>query len=227
MKKSPTRSVRDEWLARLPEEKDTLFRSAESRFEACYQMLSVTLDEALSLREEGQLLRARAEARMCDELFQNLKTRLLDSLEALESHARHYGTQPAAAPLEAAFFRLEASRRASAWSNLLHHVLFAGRSRWFHKLQTMREILAELGSEFQAAATELSEGTAIEPARLWDSLEALHDDLNTCLREMVIMLKCFLHALPVEELRPFRGAFEPPAGSELGVRHSPLRRADG
>lgn len=227
LKRSPNRSVRDEWLARLPDEKDVLFRTAQARFEACYRMLSVALDETLSLREQGQLPRARAEAAMCDELFQNLVAGLLESLGALEAHARHFGTQPAVEPLEVGFFRGEPARRLSAWNTLLHHVLFAGRSRWFHKLQSLREILADVGGEFHETATELNQGTAIEPARLWDSLEALHDDLNTCLREIVIMLKCFLRALPTEQVRPFRSAFEPAPHSKRAAGLSLAPRTAG
>jgi hypothetical protein len=228
---SPHRSVRDEWLARLPEETDALFRASEAHFEACYGMLSVTLDEALSLGQQGELSRARAEVAICSALYENLAARLLKALEALESHTRHYGTQPAVAPLEPGYFRGWASRRSSTWNSLLHLVLFGSRLRWFHKLLTLQEIIADLAMEFRAAAQELSEGTAIDPGGRWASLEAMHDDLNTCLREMVVMLKCFLRALPAEQVKPFRGRFDhatdaqhpgtaspDPAGQLLGTR---------
>ena len=227
MKKPLSRSVRDEWLARLTEEKDSLFRSSESRFETFYKMLSVALDEALSLRQQGDLLRARAEARMCSTLYEALAARLIEALAALESHTRHFGTQPAVAPLDSNFFRGEAPRRASAWSNVLHRVLFGSRSRWFHKLQTLREILADLKIEFQAIASDLSEGTSIEPAQGWESLETLHHDLNTCLREAVVMLKCFLRALPAEQVKPFRATLEPAPDAQPAADLSPLVRAIG
>ena len=209
MASSPHRSVRDEWLARLPEETDAFFRASKAHFEACYGMLSVTLDEALSLGQQGELPHARAEAGVCSVLYGNLAALLLKALSALESHTRHYGTQPAVAPLEPGYFRGEAPRRSSTWNSLLHLVLFGSRSRWFHKLQTLQEIIADLAIEFRAAAEELSAGTAIDPAGRWASLEAMHDDLNTCLREMVVMLKCFLRALPAEQVKPFRGRFDP------------------
>lgn len=227
MKKPLRRSVRDEWLACLPEEKDTLFRASEARFETCYRMLSVALNEALGLRQQGELARARAEACICSALYENLAARLLISLAALEAHARHYGTQPAVAPLDPDFFRGELPRRASAWNTLLHRVLFSSRSRWFYKLQVLREILADLNTEFRAIAADLSEGTSINPAQGWESLEALHDDLNTCLREAVVMLKCFLRAIPVEQVRPLRATLEPAADAQFAVSLSPLVRAAG
>lgn len=203
------RSVRREWVARLPEEADSVFRAAEMQLETGYGMLSVTLNEALGLSQEGDLCAARAEAGICGTLYENLAGLLLRGLQALESHTRHYGTQPAVVPLEPGYFRGEASRRSSTWNSLLHIVLFGSRSRWFHKVQTLREIVAELAIEFRGNARELSEGTAIDPAGSWESLEAMHDDLNTCLRETVVMLKCFLRALPADELKAFRSRFDP------------------
>jgi hypothetical protein len=223
LKNPRNRTVRDEWLARLPAEKEALFRSSEARFESCYGILSVTLDEALSLRQQGDLGRACAEAGICNALYGNVVARLTEALAALQSHTRHYGTQPVVAPLEPDFFRGEASGRAAAWNTMLHHVLLSGRSRWFHKLQTLQEILACLGREFHDAASDLNQGTSIAPAQQWELLEALHDDLNTCLREMVIMLKCFLRALPGEQVQPFRGVLEPAEAKPAGL--SSLARA--
>jgi hypothetical protein len=201
--------VRDEWTARLPEETGALFRASEARFETCYGMLSVVLDEALGLRAKGDLCRASAEAGICGELFANLAGRLVGALNALESHTRHFGTQPTVAPLEPTSFRGETCRRSSAWNSVLHRVLFSSRSRWFHKLQTLREIIVDLDAGFGAVAEELSESAAIDPAGAWASLEAMHDDLNTCLRELVVMLKCFLRALPEDQVAVFRSCVEP------------------
>jgi hypothetical protein len=227
LKKSLSRSVRDEWLARLPEEKEAFFRTSVARFDSCYQMLSVALDEALSLRERGELSRARAEADICSALYQDLAARLLEALGALETHTRNYGTQPAVAPLDPDYFRGGASQRASAWNTLLHRVLFSGRSRWFHKLQVLREILADLSGEFRTLAADLSQGTSINPAQGWDSLEALHDDLNTCLREAVVMLKCFLRAIPEEQVKPLRATLEPLADAPLSAGLTSLVRSAG
>ena len=227
MKKPLSRSVRDEWLARLTEEKESLFRSSEARLETFYKMLSVALDEALNLRQQGDLPRACAEARMCSALYDTLAARLIEALATLESHTRHYGTQPAVAALDPNFFRSEAPRRASAWNNMLSRVLFGSRSRWFHKLQTLGEILADLKIEFRAVAADLSEGTSIEPAQGWESLEALHHDLNTCLREAVVMLKCFLRALPVEQVKLFRATLEPAPDAQPAADQPPLVRASG
>ncbi len=215
--------MRDAWLARLPAEKDAVFAGAVARLESSYGMLSVALDEALDLRERCELLRARQEAGVCGHLFGHLVEELLVTLAGFESHTRHFGTLPAVAPLDPENFRGQAARLASAWSTLLHHVLLGTRNRWFHKLRTLTEILTDLGLEFRETSAEIADGTCIEPVRGWEALDSLHFDLNTCLRETIVILKCFLRALPAEELPGFRQAIEP--WPEKKTAASPLLRA--
>jgi len=50
----------------------------------------------------------------------------------------------------------------------------------------------------------------------WQAVDAAHYDLNTCLRESIVLLKSFLMALPDDELEPFQatvctqmGVFKP------------------
>ncbi|HEX9224020.1 MAG TPA: hypothetical protein VF860_11860, partial [Candidatus Acidoferrales bacterium] len=47
---------------------------------------------------------------------------------------------------------------------------------------------------------------SVEPAELWLEIDLLHYDLNTCLRESIVILKSFLIVLPHEELTSFEEA---------------------
>ena len=49
-------TVQDDWRARLPEEKLIVFTAYVRRLDSTYDMLSVSLDEALALRQEGRLM---------------------------------------------------------------------------------------------------------------------------------------------------------------------------
>jgi hypothetical protein len=198
-------AVQEDWLAQLTEEKGTLFGSSVMHLETSYGMLSVALNEAFVLREEGMLVRARAETAICGQLCGQLAQRLLHSLQSFEAHTRHFGTVPAVAPLETTFFRSEQARLAATWNELFHHVLLGGRARWFHKLRTLEDVVGGLESQFCAASEEIADGTCLEPALRWESLDVLHFDLNTCLRETIVMLKCFLRALPHDQVQDFRG----------------------
>jgi hypothetical protein len=197
-------TVREDWLAWLPEEKVGLFEATSEELEAFYRMLSVTLNEAFALRAQGTLVQAREQAGISADLFDRLAAPLLAALRALEDHGRHFGTLPNVAALNASFFRGETAQRMARKDSLLHRVLFSSRSRFFHKLRALAETLEEIRVEFREAAEEIAYGASVHPAAHWEALDMLHYDLNTCLRETIVMLKSFLCALPNEEVQPFR-----------------------
>lgn len=194
----------------MPAEKARLFEGVVAEWNAGYGMLSVVLNEALALRADGRLVRAREQAANCADLLDRLAAPLVAALGAMEDHGRHFGTLPTIEPLNPSFFRGEAAQHTASKSSLLHRVLLSGRSRFFHKLRTLASTIEELGEEFHAAATDLADGTCTQPAMRWTSLDSLHYDLNTCLRETVVVLKSFLCALPSEELEAFRCKLEAP-----------------
>ncbi len=198
------RSVREHWFAWLPAEKDRLFEAAANQLEVLYSMLSIALDEAFELRAKGALVHAREQAGVSADLFDRLAACLLATLRALENHGRHFGTLPNVAALNAEFFRGETAQHSARRSGMLHRVLFSSRSKFFHKLRALAETVEDLREEFREAAGELADGSSVHPGAHWQALEVLHYDLNTCLREAVIVLKCFLCVLPHEEVQPFR-----------------------
>ena len=89
-------------------------------------------------------------------------------------------------------------------NNLLARVVFRERTRFFHKLQSLGEIIEDLQKEARAILAGISEGASRFPDRAWQLLEVLGYDLNTCMGETTIILKSFFCALPAEELETFR-----------------------
>ncbi len=212
------RSVREDWLAWLPADKERLFGATANQLEVLYSMLSVTLDESLALRGKGLLGQARVQAGVSADLFDRLAASLLVALRALEEHGRHFGTLPNVAALNAEFFRGETAQHAARKSNLLHKVLFSSRSRFFHKLRALAETTEDLQQEFREAAEEIADGASVRPGSNWEALDILHYDLNTCLRETIVVLKSFLCALPEEEVQPFRQKLQASSPQPLKAR---------
>ena len=218
-------SVCDDWLAPLPEEKHKLFDSTVAAFEASYSMLSVALDEAFALRRKGTLVRAREQAAVSADLLDRLAARILAALAALEEQARHSRTLPRVVPLNPGFFRGKTAQRTAGWNSLLHRVLLSNRSRFFSKLRALREVVGELVREFREVADEIADGASVHPEVRWQALDCLHYDLNTCLRETVVVLKSFLRALPAEEFEAFHRKLEAPATPWPRRARSPFSRA--
>jgi len=202
----PTRgkSVKDDWRAWLPEEKAQVFDKQVQRLESKYVMLSVSLNEALELRHQGQLGKSLQAVGMTSGLCKLLAQTLAGLLRALSEHAKHYGTIPNAAPLDPANFQGIKLQRSARMSSLLSHVLLSQRLQFLHKISTLEEMVEDLGKDYRNAANDLADGVASCPKRMWDEVDSDHYDLNTCMREAIVVFKSFLIALPDSQLVAFQ-----------------------
>ncbi len=94
-------------------------------------------------------------------------------------------------------------RMFSVSLNLVSHVLLSERSQFLNKLNTLEEIVDELGDAFIEATEQLGYRIRSHSSRLWKFLDLYHFDLNTCLRETCVLLKSFLLVLPDDQLDRF------------------------
>ncbi len=202
----PTRgkSVKDDWRAWLPEAKAQVFHKQVQQLESSYAMLSVSLNEAIELRHLGHSGKSLQAIGITSGLCRLLTQTLAGLLRALSEHAKHYGTIPNAAPLDPANFQGQRGQRSARMSSLLSHVLLSHRLQFLHKVSTLEEMVEDLGKDFRHAADDLAEGTSLNPKRMWDEVDADHYDLNTCLREAIVVFKSFLIALPESQLGAFQ-----------------------
>ena len=203
-----SRSVHEDWLAWIPAEMDQLFDVTRHEMESSNIILSVSLDDALALCKRGEYVTARDRVMVVKGLFDRLAVRLNGVVQAIKDHGFHFGTLPNVTPLVPSNFRGSLAQRIALKDSLLARVLFRERTRFFHKLDALGDIVD--GLQRQAAAI-LAEISAVAPevsARDWQDLEVIGYDLNTCMGETTIILKSFFCALPPEELDLF--------GSKLG-----------
>jgi hypothetical protein len=184
----------------LPREKNVVFQAVVRRWECTYAMLSVALDDALSLRARGELVCARQQVSITADLLDRLASSLISFCETLSARGRGARRLPAVAPLNAKFFRGNTGQSAASWNGILHHVLFRSRSRFFHKLRILSETIQHLEREFQDAAGDISAGLSVQPGDCWTTLDALHYDFSTCLRETEVLLKSYLKTVPLDQL---------------------------
>jgi hypothetical protein len=206
-------TVKDDWRAWLPQEKEQVFRSYVRQLEISYNMLSVSLDEALALRQGGRLAKASLAVCVTPDLCSRFAHPLVALLWALSEHAKHYGTVPNAAPLDPSNFQGARGQRVALINNLLCRVLLTERSQFLYKISTLGEMVDDLNNDFCAAATDIANGTSLNFDSEWQAVDAAHYDLNTCLREAIVLLKSFLMALPDNEL----DAFQATVCTQMGV----------
>ena len=196
-------SVRQDWRAILPYAKGSLFFEHTDKLENAYVMLSVSLNEAISLRQNGDSEKANQEIGVVGELCSRLALRINAVLHAMGQHARHFGIVPNLSLLDATNFQSELGQRAARHSNLMCQLLLSERSQFLNKLNTLEELVDDLSDEFIRIATEVAAGVSRMPSPLWKVLEQSQFDLNTCLRETDVLLKSFLLVLPEDQLAGF------------------------
>jgi len=217
------RSVREEWLAGLPEAKQRAFQNAVTPLEAGYAMFSIAVNESFALRRSGSLVRAREQVGTTAGVMHRFTDQLSHLLDVTIVQARESSHSPRVAPLNPAFFRWPISRRLASWESAIDLVLPTRGLRFRRKLNALLRSVNHLAGEFHYAAREISEGSSVHPESHWEALDSLHYDLNTCLRETIVVLKSFLLGLSPAEMDAFCrrlgcGAV-PTAGQGAGVSH--------
>jgi len=171
-------------------------------------MFSINLDEALGLRRVGRLDKAHIALSLTPALCKRLAGSVEVLLRTLLAHAKDFRITPSISPLDPDNFQQGISRRAAHFNRLCSHILLSQRSQFVHKISTLLELMEELSATFSNAAAELNEFFSPQPDQTWELLDAAHYDINTCLRESIVLLKSFLHALPEEQLPEFNAALQ-------------------
>src|SRR6266852_513190 len=214
--------VQKDWSTWLPADKAETFDSCVRQLELCYGMFSVSLNEALELRRIGKAGHSCRAILFMPELCARLAFPLEGLLRTLGEHAKHFGVIPNTAPLDAANFRGYREQRTARMSDLLSRVLLTQRSQFLHKIDTLEDMVLHIHSDFCEIASDLGSGASAEPSSDWRTLDDAHFDLNTCLREAIVLLKSFIVVLPDSQLP----AFQKSINDQMLAPHdaAPIRR---
>lgn len=197
-------SVQEDWSSWLPSAKAAAFDSCVRQLETFYGIFSVSLNEALELRRIGKSGQSCRAIVVIPALCARLARPLQGVLHTLGEHAKHFGIVPNIAPLDAANFRGSQEQHTARMSDLLSHVLLTQRSQFLHKIDTLEEMVFAIRRHFHEVASDLGSGVSAEPSSDWRAVDDAHFDLNTCLREAIVLLKSFLVVLPDEQLTLFQ-----------------------
>lgn len=199
-----SRTVRDDWYAWIPNEMDELFSATRSELESSNVILSISIDEALSYCEQGEYERAGNGVEVSTDLFNRLCNSLTGVLRTIREHASSFGTLPNVSPLSASNFRGASAQNLALMSSMLSRVVFNSRTRFFHKLDSLGDIVSNLQKDAHETVNQKRLQDRDSSDSSWKELEVLSYDLASCMAEATVVLKSFFCALPIEELEPFR-----------------------
>jgi hypothetical protein len=188
--------------------KSHIYFSCVEHLETIYGMFSVNLDEALGMRRNGHEPKAYQVLSVAPALCGRFARPLASLLGVMLEHAKHFGIAPNLSPLDAGNFQNSRSQRVALFSGLVSRVLLTRKSQFVHKISALGDLVGELGEQFESTATDLASGDSLHNDRDWELLDSIHYDLNTCLREAVVLFKSFLHALPEQELAGFQAMLD-------------------
>ncbi len=215
--------MRDDWRAWLPESKSRLNEVCCRELETLYNILSVSLNEAIDLRKRGANTKACEAVHICRGICLRFSHTLEMVLGGLQRHAKVLPVVPNAAPLDPTNFRGSRGQRTAKLTGLLNKVLLSQRSQFIHKASTLKEMVIDLRDEFCRAIDDLVSGIFYRTDGFWAALDQCHFDLNTCLREALVLLKSFLLVLPDEQLPSFQSGLKlssaVSAQPSLALRH--------
>jgi hypothetical protein len=197
-------TVREDWSAWLPAAKAETFDTTVRELELLYGMFSISLNEAFELRRTGKSGHSCRAIAVIPALCARLAVPLQRTLHTLGEHAKHFGIIPNIAPLDPGNFRGTREQHAARMSDLLSQVLLTQRSRFLHKIDALEEMVVSIGKNFSEVAADLASGSSEAPSADWHTIDDAHFDLNTCLREAIVILKSFLVVLPNEQLTVFQ-----------------------
>ena len=201
---SRSSSVQEDWSAWLPPAKAEAFDACVRQLELSYGMFSVSLNEALELRRTGKLEHSGRAMFVVPALCARLALPLEGLLHTLGEHAKHFGIIPNTTPLDASNFHGSREQRTARMSDLLSHVLLTQRSQFLHKIETLEDMVLSIRKNFYKVASDLGNGASAAPSSDWRAVDDAHFDLNTCLREAIVVLKSFLVVLPNDQLGVFQ-----------------------
>ena len=126
-------------------------------------------------------------------------------LRSSAEHSRENGTSPIVAPLHLSDFSSVWSKLMASRSLIWHHALPTQKAQFQNTIHSLRSIIRHARLDFCAVAEVLAiEDIVFDNPDSWVVMDRAHFDLNTCLRESFILLKCFLRVLPDNELRGFQ-----------------------
>jgi hypothetical protein len=224
-----TISVSQSWRSALSADKSVPYLHTLRLLETSYTMFSINLDEAIGLRRSGHLNKAYLALSITPSLCKRLAEQVQLLLRAMLDHAKHSRIVPSISSLNPENFQHPRSRRAAGFNNLCSRIVLSRRSQFLHKASTLLDLIEDLEKAFSAAASDLKDSISLQPEREWCLLDSAHYDINTCLRESIVLLKCFLLALPPAQVPEFTAALQKrPAASGSHVllpkRHLAHRR---
>jgi hypothetical protein len=198
-------SVELDWMGALPESHLAVFKVNCKELESSCGMFAVSLNEAMTLYRGGSLALSFEQATLTSGLCSRLNRNLENVLRSLSQHSHLHRTTPSVESLKPADYHSQHGVRAALASSVWSFAAISQHKRFVNKVEALRAMVKHIGNDVCTSADLLgSSGSTTVPEHQWLTMTEGYWDLNTCLRETLVSLKCFLRVLPEGQLSAFQ-----------------------
>ena len=178
----PGVSVEVDWFGGLPDAHLSTFRAYSKGLEASFGMFSVSLNEAMTLREGGALAMSFQVSALVSGLCQRFTPLLEDILSSLEEHADAHGTTPSVEALNPGDYRSQRGLHSALTSALWSLALFSQHGKFLSKLRALRDMVNHIGHDICMAVEDvISRGVVVDSQAPWLAMAQGYFDLNLSL----------------------------------------------
>jgi hypothetical protein len=198
-------SVEVDWSGALPEPHLAVFNLNSKELDTSFGMFAVSLNEAVTFYRDGSLALSFEQAALSSGLCLRFYRNLDNVLRSLSKHSDAHGTNPSVASLKPADYQSQHGLRAALASSLWSVAVFSQHKKFVNKVEALRAMVKHIGNDVCTSADLLgSRGATIVQGPQWLTITEGCWDLNACLRETLVSLKCFLRVLPDDQLSTFQ-----------------------
>jgi hypothetical protein len=191
------KKVRRDWALLLTPRGEQLYRTIETRVTSEMDLVSLTYDEAFSVRELGSIEEAKHLLDVGYKVIEKFSPSMLRLLAAMSTFSRMVSAMAPIKPLRPQGFRLAQVASLAYLNQLLHNFVVTTSERFRLRVYILGRMVG-LATRFLLTSTKrIAEGQP-NSEKDWEQIQFIREDFQTLTDESLASLKVLLTSLAAE-----------------------------
>ena len=191
------KKVRRDWALLLTPRGEQLYRTIETRVTSEMDLVSLTYDEAFSVRELGSIEEAKHLLDVGYKVIEKFSPSMLRLLAAMSTFSRMVSAMAPIKPLRPQGFRLAQVASLAYLNQLLHNFIVTTSERFRLRVYILGRMVG-LATRFLLTSTKrIAEGQP-NSEKDWEQIQFIREDFQTLTDESLASLKVLLTSLAAE-----------------------------
>lgn len=191
------KKVRRDWALLLTPRGEQLYRTIETRVTSEMDLVSLTYNEAFSVRELGSIEEAKHLLDVGYKVIEKFSPSMLRLLAAMSTFSRMVSAMAPIKPLRPQGFRLAQVASLAYLNQLLHNFIVTTSERFRLRVYILGRMVG-LATRFLLTSTKrIAEGQP-NSEKDWEQIQFIREDFQTLTDESLASLKVLLTSLAAE-----------------------------